>query len=103
MVAVPAAAALTVHWAKPPTALLALQKPLPEKPAWFESMVPLQVAFSASYLVGAAWAMLGANPSMTRLPTRIPRRPIAFLSSNQGLSDDVRVAVAVVALFGLRE
>jgi hypothetical protein len=43
-VAVPALAALTVNWAAAPTALLELQNPEPEYPAWFVSMVPSQVA-----------------------------------------------------------
>ena len=47
-VAVPALAAFTVNWAEAPTALLALQNPEPEYPAWFVSMVPSQTAGAVS-------------------------------------------------------
>jgi hypothetical protein len=49
-VAVPAAAAFTVNCAAAPTALSALQNPVPEKPVWFASISPAHVAgaFSAS-------------------------------------------------------
>src|SRR5689334_18725443 len=50
-VALPALAALTVHVIVEPTALVRLQKPVPEKPAWLLSMVPWQVPPSASYRV----------------------------------------------------
>jgi hypothetical protein len=48
--------------------LSVLQNPEPEKPAWFDSMGPSQVAgaVSASYRVGAAWAGPGEN--MAALP-----------------------------------
>src|SRR5262245_53572518 len=52
-VAVPAADAVTVNCTYAPDALVPLQKPLPEKGAQSESTVPWQVAFSASYRVGA--------------------------------------------------
>jgi len=57
-VAVPAFEALTVNWAKAPTALVPLQNPVPEKPAQLLSMVPVQTAgaVSASKRVGAASA-----------------------------------------------
>src|SRR2546430_10312361 len=47
-VALPAWAALTVHSTPAPTALVVLQNPVPENPAWSESMVPWQVPLSAS-------------------------------------------------------
>src|SRR5262245_11704861 len=47
-VAVPANEEFTVNCAAAPTALLPLQNPLPEKPAWLESIVPLQVAGAVS-------------------------------------------------------
>ena len=50
-VALPAVGALTVHVMVEPTALVTLQNPVPEKPAWLLSMVPWQVPFSASYRV----------------------------------------------------
>src|SRR6266511_89768 len=45
----PACARTTVHSTRLPTWLNVLQYPVPEKPGWSESMVPSQVAFSASY------------------------------------------------------
>jgi hypothetical protein len=47
---------LTVNSTAAPVVLPALQNPEPEKPEWFESMVPSQVAggFSASYRFVAA-------------------------------------------------
>src|SRR2546423_141960 len=50
----PAALADTVHCMVAPDALVVLQNPVPENPAWLLSMVPWQVPFSASYLVAAA-------------------------------------------------
>src|SRR5947209_20188995 len=47
-VASPAVGALTVNSTKLPAALVGLQKPVPEKPAWLVSIVPWQAAFSAS-------------------------------------------------------
>jgi hypothetical protein len=41
-VAVPATDALTVNCAAAPTTLSALQNPVPEYPAWLESIVPVQ-------------------------------------------------------------
>jgi hypothetical protein len=70
-VAVPDVDAFTVNWAPAPTALVPLQKPLPEKPAQLESMVPVQVAgvFSASDRVGAADAG-GAGNAKTAPATK---------------------------------
>src|SRR5262245_56168706 len=61
--AVPAAPALTVNCEAAPTALLALQKPVPEKPVWLASMRPSHVAgaFSASSRTGAAYAVAAAT------------------------------------------
>jgi hypothetical protein len=47
-VAVPAAAGVTVNCAKAPAAAVPLQNPLPEKPAWFESIVPSHTAGAVS-------------------------------------------------------
>src|SRR5262245_2405138 len=44
----PAVAASTVHCTKEPVALVVLQKPVPEKPAQLESIVPSHVPLSAS-------------------------------------------------------
>lgn len=67
-VAVPAVGALTVNWAFAPTALDALQNPVPEKPAWLVSMVPLHDA-------GAVSASYRAPPSRTWSSARRPCRP----------------------------
>src|SRR5262245_28047189 len=47
-VALPAADAFTANCTYAPVAFVPLQNPLPEKGAQSESMVPVQVAFSAS-------------------------------------------------------
>src|SRR5262245_2554775 len=80
-VAVPAAEALTVNWAKAPTALVPLQKPVPENPAQLLSMVPVQTAgaFSASKRVGAA----SAEPAV-RMPTAPANR--AAVTAMSGLN-----------------
>src|SRR4051794_39415868 len=47
-VAVPAASRLTVHSSALPTALVVLQKPVPENPAWLASIAPWHSPASAS-------------------------------------------------------
>ncbi|GIF42874.1 hypothetical protein Axi01nite_71850 [Actinoplanes xinjiangensis] len=65
MVAVPAVAAVTENCTAAPAALLALQNPLPEKPAWLDSMAPSQVAgaLSDSNRLAAAEAVVEMIPA----------------------------------------
>src|SRR5581483_6472010 len=83
----------------PPTALVVLQKPVPEKPVQFESIVPSHTAgeFSDSYLVAAACAAAeGTSPMASMAAIRKPMRLLIWKLLSLVLGDNLGEVVRLL-------
>src|SRR5215207_3307919 len=95
-VAAPADGAVTANSRAAPTALVVLQKPVPEKPAQLESIVPLHVPLSASNRLPGGGRLVTSKSRKSRLAGPSALVPVSRIVLLPALTVAVMVAVAQV-------